>query len=693
MTGPTEAGAAAGPRGSRCGRVSRLLARDRAVDPVVLVATTGAIAVLAATLWAFHVPPSRSQPVTAAAVVLFFLGSVLLSARNGLVLLFVLPGVFNGEDFRPYFWLWELLVYLTLARGFAGHLVAGRRLRFPYAPFFLLVLASAVVSLPLNARELWLELQVFSWREILEELRRADRQANLFYVRAVLDVASGIGICVLTVNRSWPKPLLLRLAAAATLVYLGVTVVGLGFHWLSPPTWRTFLTLFLTGPYTGGFVGVGSNVSFFAQYAVAYLPLVVLVAVEPTRPWRQWLAVLGLLASAYTLPATYQRGAYLAFLLELALLAAAGITLVRGRTWHRVGRAAVAAALAVTVLAVALLLLTPMGSSAKARFAQLWHDRGEAVRIQTVRITGEMLRDQPLLGVGTGRFARFFPLYARPTDQASNAFTHEPGWSTHNLYAQLLAEQGVVGLASFLALLAAVLIPVLRVHRRLGAERPVVLLLLVSLAVWLAYGLLYYTFLMRSMQLYFWIALGLLVTLTAPAAPAVRVPRRVLWVAAALLVLVAGARVYAVVERPLPPDLADRLHREWEYWADPAGARWTRGSAVLTSRVAGPSMRLAIGFPVAHLAPRPQKVTVLVDGTRVGALTLDTPPWRVLDVPVAKPIGSLVVVQLRVAYTVTPVELGLGADPRRLGVMVKPIAWLGDDEAYRDPTLPPPAGS
>ncbi len=392
--------------------------------------------------------------------------------------------------------------------------------------------------------------------------------AHLFYVRLVLNVASGIGIYVLVVNRRWTRETLLRLGAAVTILYAGVTLVGLGFHWFSVPIWRTYLTLFLTGPYTGGFVGLGSNTSFFAQYALAYLPVIALVALERSgRP--RWLAAGALVVSAYTLPATNQRGAYVVLLLELGLFAVVGGMLARDRVHAAMGRAAVAVTVAVVLVVAALLVSTPLGPSTLENFVRLWHERGEPVRTQTLRITGEIFRDYPLLGVGTGRFAHVFPLYARPSDAASNFFQNEPGWSTHNLYAQLLAEQGLVGLASFLLMIAAVLVPIVRAQRRPGDDRPAVFLLLVSVGAWLTYGFLYYTFLLRSMQLYFWITLGLLVSVTSAVAPPVRVPRRWLAAGSAALLVLFGLRTYTVAIRPITPGLAAGVHSEWEYWADP----------------------------------------------------------------------------------------------------------------------------
>ena len=73
----------------------------------------------------------------------------------------------------------------------------------------------------------------------------------------------------------------------------------------------------------GGFQGMGFNVSYFAQYALPYIPLVVLALIESESACTRGAAVFGLLVTAYTIPATRQRAAYILLGLELAALLAA----------------------------------------------------------------------------------------------------------------------------------------------------------------------------------------------------------------------------------------------------------------------------------------------------------------------------------------------------------------------------------
>jgi hypothetical protein len=44
---------------------------------------------------------------------------------------------------------------------------------------------------------------------------------------------------------------------------------------------------------------------------------------------------------------------------------------------------------------------------------------------------------------------------------------------------------------------------------------------------------------------------------------------------------------------------------------------------------------------------------------------------------VTKPLGSGVILQIRVGYSFVPAELGDAPDPRRLGVLVSPPHWKG----------------
>jgi len=74
----------------------------------------------------------------------------------------------------------------------------------------------------------------------------------------------------------------------------------------------------------------------------------------------------------------------------------------------------------------------------------------------------EMVRDRPWLGSGLGTFGLMYPLYQLPEDSA-------PGQPfAHNIFLNVAAEGGVLGLAAFVAVLAAALALGMRWLRRAG---------------------------------------------------------------------------------------------------------------------------------------------------------------------------------------------------------------------------------
>ena len=635
-------------------------------DPVALVLGLVVVGLVPGGLRAVGLPLQRVQLTTAAVVALFFLLAVLRSPANGLVLLYLVPPLFNGEDGRPYFWLLELLVYATLGAGFAVRLCRRRLPLVPHAPLLLLLLVATVVSVPLTLRELWLQIQVSPWREVLEGIRRADLWEDLFYVRTVFNVASGIGLAVLVANESWSRHRVVRLAVAATLIYAGVAMLGLWCYWFPFAPGRTFAMLWVGGDAMGGFQGLGFNVSYFAQYALPYVPLVVLALIESKSAWIRAVAMFGLLVTAYTIPATRQRAAYVLLGLELAALLAAWVL------WWRHTRSGRAAALAIPVGAIVVTLagvlaFTRVGPDALRRVREL-SQQGDAYRRIALSVTRRMFLDEPALGTGSGRFAgEFWRYHPDPAMQYGSL-------SAHNLYGQFLAEQGTIGLACFLALVTVVVLGAARRAHGHTEQRTVLFLLLTSLGIWLAYGCVQYTFLMRSMQAYFWITVGLLVAL-APSTSGTRRWRP--WLAALAVVLILGAvRVNTALHRPVPIGYTWGFHR-----GEAENPRWTRGGAVLNLPAQGPVLVLSFAFPVAHVTTRPQRVTVLVDGVEVRRLEVrrlgfrSPSDWEVVEVPIDKALGAPVLVQARVAYSIVPADLGVNADTRRLGVLMKEPSW------------------
>jgi O-antigen ligase len=186
--------------------------------------------------------------------------------------------------------------------------------------------------------------------------------------------------------------------------------------------------------------------NFFAQALLILVPLALLLAAEERRPLARVAALgAGALATAATI-LTYSRGGAvaLACVLVLCLLA------TRLRLRH--------AALCLALL-LALAAIVPAGFARRLEtFAEFLPGQDEALRPDSsfeqrrllTRVAWEMFLDHPLLGVGAGNYTLYFDEYAQEVGSVSREYEglgelHYP----HNLYLEIAAETGLVGLSAF----------------------------------------------------------------------------------------------------------------------------------------------------------------------------------------------------------------------------------------------------
>jgi O-antigen ligase len=192
--------------------------------------------------------------------------------------------------------------------------------------------------------------------------------------------------------------------------------------------------------------------NFFAQALVILVPLALVMAAEERRALTRAaaLAAGGLVTAAVVL--TYSRGGAVALgcVLALSLLARSA----------RLKHLAVAATL--------LVLLAALLPAAFARrletIVQVLPGQEEVLRPDSsfeqrrllTRVAWRIFLDHPLLGVGAGNYTLYFDDYAQEVGSLSREYEelgeqHYP----HNLYLEIAAETGLVGLAAFGAALAA----------------------------------------------------------------------------------------------------------------------------------------------------------------------------------------------------------------------------------------------
>ena len=219
--------------------------------------------------------------------------------------------------------------------------------------------------------------------------------------------------------------------------------------------------------------GPEADVNFWARTLVLFAPFGLSLAMgcHALRRWL-WLLATGLITAGIYL--TQSRGGLLA-------LAAAFLTwlLLYVRSVVKVGVVVVA----LTAVAVAVLpgigsrlsTLTSVNSGDAATTDQSLVDRAAVQRLGWA-----MLADSPFLGVGPGNFTVAEPDYRRRMAPELSQIT-----APHNVYLEMLAEGGVIGLAGWLVLFGAGLLAAVRalvLLRRLDARGPPANATLLSIA-------------------------------------------------------------------------------------------------------------------------------------------------------------------------------------------------------------------
>lgn len=229
------------------------------------------------------------------------------------------------------------------------------------------------------------------------------------------------------------------------------------------------------------------------------LPLVAVGAMLYRRWWPLLLpaGALGLFA----LYISFSRAALIA-------LAAAGLIMVRSRK----------GLLVVPLVVAAVVLGSP--DLLRERFATLTSQGSEvATRVEIWTTAQSIWFANPLLGAGVGSFPVAYAESRTPGKRFLPHTAFEPPPHAHNVYLNLLSENGVLGLAVLLFLLAAAGVKTLSLRR--SRDREVSLLasgLLAALVAFCVHNLFDVTLSDRKTGLFVWAVLGLVSALAAATA-------------------------------------------------------------------------------------------------------------------------------------------------------------------------------
>ena len=196
------------------------------------------------------------------------------------------------------------------------------------------------------------------------------------------------------------------------------------------------------------------------------IPLCVFVASVGQNQWHN-LARASCAGQAFALILTFSRGAWLGALAAITCLA------VAQKKWKYLALLA--------IIAIACLLAFPSILARLVSISRPLDDESIRDRVQLITSSLQLGLEHPVLGVGYGRGRLKQSLRSR---LRGTVIEDSPIWHTHNVYIELFAETGLIGLTAFLWLVVAALLRVSRAARqRQGIER---LLGLAIAASWIA---------------------------------------------------------------------------------------------------------------------------------------------------------------------------------------------------------------
>src|SRR3954469_36146 len=350
-----------------------------------------------------------------------------------------------------------LPLYLVVAAGVLAQ--AGPRPRGPDddAPF-----APRALEWPL-AGALVLYAVQSAWSSDFE---KALQQVAFFYVPFALL------FCLLREVRWTPR---LLAGCLGVLVALAVVFVGVGF--VEYARKELFLNpKVITANQFEDYFRVNSlffDPNIYGRFLALVMTAVAAVLLTRSRP-RDVVACAAVLALLWAgLLLTFSQSSFAALLAGLGVLAAL--------LWDARRTALVAGGL--LVAAVAFVIVAPgavrldLGSSASA-------DRATSGRADLIAGGGRLFADAPVLGHGSASFAREFRRHEKASSRRAVS-------ASHTIPVTVAAEQGIVGLAVYLALLAAALGRLLRG----AAETPARAFVVAAFIGLLVHTLLYAAFL------------------------------------------------------------------------------------------------------------------------------------------------------------------------------------------------------
>jgi glycosyltransferase involved in cell wall biosynthesis/O-antigen ligase/aminoglycoside phosphotransferase (APT) family kinase protein len=340
------------------------------------------------------------------------------------------------------------------------------------------------------------------------------------------------------------------LLASSVLAALGILrILDINVPGLSDGLARLELAHIHGNVFEPRITGPLGDANFFAQILLVLVPIGLFLAWESRTRWPRLAAYgsVALIVGATVL--TYSRGGAvaLAFVLVVALLAS-------GISWKRLASGA-------AVLALLWTMAIPADFAARLATVRQFLPGGEEVlhrdssfeeRLLLTGTAWQMFIDNPALGVGGGNYAARFNEYSQRLGSTSPDYHDEsaPRYP-HNLFLEVAAETGLLGLAFFAAALLAAFTALNRARRSpsLGGLSGLARAVQIGIAGYLISSL----FLHGDFQRYLWLLIGMAGAMEALVVTRRRVPRSNLRTARESLAATSGSDPDPVEQATHPP--------------------------------------------------------------------------------------------------------------------------------------------
>ncbi len=214
----------------------------------------------------------------------------------------------------------------------------------------------------------------------------------------------------------------------------------------------------LSGVYDVRLIGPLADPNFYGLILVAVAPVAIYLFLDEKRLWLRITAVLAAFFMVFIILNTYSRGAFVALILILGLIAL-----------ERKISPSLLAGIGVGVLLFAPLLsgsfgermssLLDLGSSAETAVYEESSFRGRTSEY----ISGIlMFIEHPILGVGIGNYRRNYQKYSSRLGLDSR--TEARG--AHSLYIEIMSETGILGIVTFMGMIISLMRGIRRARKK-----------------------------------------------------------------------------------------------------------------------------------------------------------------------------------------------------------------------------------